>query len=307
MIGSITVHYENREDILPYLIDKGRFSSLFDIKEIHEDVYIDRVWSNLKNMSVRTGLEEAYVRGSLDLLYLNLIDTSPFGYKRKEKKYEDTDITFSQTISVLDQLSSVIENIEEQPLSRLTLGLNIDMCSKQFNVFRNPHLHKEKIPSRFKIFEKFNQCKFKRSDFEFNIIDFGDKNILDKSIFRFELLLTEKRIFNMIGINTLKDLRSKEKLNSLFKLFLKRFDELIILNDFINDPRIPENDRLLLLGYTGHAFWYTLRYERGCNGGRKARKEQKKFKALINKYDLDSIKMELRDCLMMKFQALIES
>ena len=101
------------------------------------------------------------------------------------------------------------------------------------------------------------------------------------------LTLNKSLDLKKIGIVTINDLVKKEKLKLLFDLFMVRFNELIIVDNYEN---VKGKDNQSLRKYLNYRYWETLSIK--TTRQTKCR-ERKKFLALIVKYNLNKQKLYL--------------
>lgn len=119
---------------------------------------------------------------------------------------------------------------------------------------------------------------------------------------RFEIKFVSSKEFNPLGVYNLDDLIIKENLNMLFKYLMKRFDELLIVDDITENPQIPMNDIDSLNSYSSFVYWENL----SKNNQRQTKmRHKKKYFNLLEKYDLLKTKKMLKNQLIQKFEKLI--
>jgi hypothetical protein len=93
----------------------------------------------------------------------------------------------------------------------------------------------------------------------------------------------------------------KDALKALFELFIKRFDELIIIDNYEN---IEEKDSALLKQFLNYRYWVNLNKN---NSRQTLYRKRNKFKTLIIKYDLNTQKLNLKKELYKAFNEFIKN
>ena len=108
-----------------------------------------------------------------------------------------------------------------------------------------------------------------------------------------------------MGIRNLLDLKDKTKLRMLYAEFLKRLDQLTIVDSIHDYDQFSLVDQKQILLYMNVNYWTSLSKK---PAGRKERERAKKnFKSLQEKYNLNTIKIEIRRLLKREFERLISN
>ena len=138
-----------------------------------------------------------------------------------------------------------------------------------------------KITYFFQDNKGFMMKKFKMSNSTFKIYDKGAQNNLDYPLLRIEIKYNHKQLRNKdLGIITFLDLYNPKKLQSLFLNFLKRFDQLIIV-----DNRFTSNLSKTEKEYLGNQLEYTY-WNRNFGSDSTKNRHKKKFREFIRNNDL---------------------
>ncbi len=118
--------------------------------------------------------------------------------------------------------------------------------------------------------------KFKMSNSIFKIYDKGAQNNLDYPLLRIEIKYNHKQLKHKdLGIATFLDLYDPKKLQALFLDFLKRFDQLIIV-----DNRFTSNLSKADKEYLGNQLEYTY-WNRNFGSDSTKNRHKKKFREFI--------------------------
>lgn len=179
-------------------------------------------------------------------------------------------------------------NSEKVNLVRLEFGVNINLSFPVFNF-----LQKNLISYRGKQFNSYAldrkglclgyYCEL--SEYTVKIYDKGAQYNLPDPLMRFELRFKKMRKLNQLGIDTLSDLKNKEKMCRLRGLLLSAWDEVLLFDNSIriDHVKVKDSERELLNRGNNPKFWEAEK-ERLSNPGFHKRKNM--FKKLISLYGL---------------------
>jgi hypothetical protein len=130
-----------------------------------------------------------------------------------------------------------------------------------------------------------------------------NKNSKSKRL-KIELKVNKSVVLKKLGINGIIDLLDKSKLQALFDEFLKRFDELTIIDEIINSAPFSETDLENLKKYTNPTFWSELTIK---NKRQEKLTHKNNFLRIQNEYGLNNLKNELKKSLAEAFSIFINN
>ncbi|WP_332453648.1 hypothetical protein [Chryseobacterium aquaticum] len=213
--------------------------------------------------------------------------------------YSDIQIAFEQFQQDLN------ENIEDYKITNLEFGLNI----------RTSQSPKTLLENNFVMFnfDEFSQndtfkgkgCykQYNRSEYLVKIYDKGLQFGLPYNLMRVEIkIIDSKMLKNRCDIFIVKDIYNKNCLMKLFKLLLKVFDEINIIDSHTAE-KVPQKDKTFIEIGKSPSYWRKIKNNQSSTYYYDIRESYNK---LLEKYRLDTIKQELRDSLIHKFNFLIE-
>lgn len=252
---------------------------------------------NFHNINIRVNNLYSKLVGSLHKLN-NII------FKGQDHNFDD--FSFKDLSTLLPCFIDKFDLEDNNYLTKLELGFNIKVdLDPQKIIDNNLLMYEFKSHNR----DKVNNGDFKeffKSDYNLKIYNkskqYKRKFDVKDHILRIELKLKSKRKIQSFGIQSLQDLLDKNKINNIFEFLLKEFDKLTIIDD-LNFDDLPEKDKEKLNRYSNPNYWQRLRNE---NKSYKVQNRLKKdFNLLINKYQLNNIKIELANKLINKFNELV--
>ncbi|MGK4566317.1 hypothetical protein [Flavobacterium sp. 3HN19-14] len=296
MIDFIRAVYKDKSNIEPYLLRQENFDKMYTVLELHSGEISYPYKTNLDILDIIIRDKTVDIKNSLHKLYNSLNGDEPHNHN---------DFSYISLNSTIDYLNSKLPDLSISTLTQLEFGLNVTLPRPaQETISNNILMHKTSV---FNHNAKFNGkgclIRFDYTNYFIKIYDKAKQYHLDTNILQFEIKLIRKREFNALGIYSLLDLQSKERLKSLFKYLLDRFDEMVIVDDF-TAIEMPEKDRLKLSEFLNHRYWEQL--SKSFSRQTK-RRRQSEFKSLLHKYDLLKTKELLRTALLTKFNFLIEN
>jgi hypothetical protein len=295
MIDFIRVHYRDKSRLEDFILNPENFEKIYSVFEYHSEEILYPFKSNLENMEIVVNEKSGYVKNSIHKLNNLLIEGIDHNHN---------DFNYSQLCSMIDFLNQNIIDISLNKITQLEFGLNIKLpikaegfISQNFlmqNFQRHTAIKKFKGRGYLLEFEHYNY-----------IIKIYDKakqyKISDQNILRFEIKFLSAKEFNPLGVFNINDLKNRDVLKNLFEYLLKRFDELLIVDEFtIEDTSVKDFEILNM--YSSYSFWEKLKTQ--DKRQLKLIHKEKYFK-LIEKYSLLKKKMHLRNELIKKFKQLM--
>lgn len=292
MIDFVRVVYNEKESMEEYLLDKENFETVYTLFELHSGEILYPYKTNLGNMDIVITDKTIYLKNSIHKLFNTL-----HGYGNQNH----SDFTYSQLSEMVDYLDDKVIGCAMERLTKLEFGLNIDIPKPAEDLInQNFFMHNLKGFTRnLKFNGRGEYLQYDHADYAIKAYDKAKQYGLSSNKFRFEVKFTRKRPFNTLGIYTLNDLLSQDHLNRLFEYLIKRFDEMIIVDNFIHIQ--DEHDKSLLIKYLNPRFWNNLN-----SFSRQTKYQQRQvFHKLLLKHDLLKTKRILRDALIAKFEFLM--
>lgn len=205
----------------------------------------------------------------------------------KVKLRSSKNFSFSDFKTAVNSINAVIEH-DETKLSGVHVGFIIPTTIAGKEIIQmNILMHKYKYCNH----DLVKNTKEYTKEFVYHNYKIGFysyKNRENENFLKIVLKLNKSAEFSKYEIKSVNDLMQKKKLIDLFELFIKRFDEMIIVDSF---ESFDGDDYRSLQEFLNYGYWKNL-------AKTKSRQTQsihkKKFEALIHKYHLDSQKIELK-------------
>lgn len=296
MIDFIRIQYKDKSVIEPFVMLEDNFKELTTTLVYHtgEIQYPYKV--SIKNMDISVNRHFVYVKNSLHKLN-NVLSG--------DGNQNHNDFGYDSLCKVIDFLCANLVGLDHADITQLEFGLNIEVPKPAEVIIReNIIMHNYKGCSHNTTFQGRGEFRqFDYSNYYIKIYDKAKQYKVDKNILRFEVKFIRKKEFNKLDVRFIDHLKSKESLGLLFQYLLKRFDEMVIVDD-MNDVDIPSEDCRLIESYLSSRFWDEII----SNGNRNKKAEHKKvFNGLLIKYDLLNMKREMKQFLEDKYQELINN
>lgn len=295
MIDFIRVHYRDKSNLETFIMNPENFKKLYTVLEYNSGEVLYPYKVNLQNMELVVNEKSGYVKNSIHKLNNALLQGDGHNHN---------DFSYSQLCSVIDYLTSNVIDIGSRQLTQLEFGLNINVPIKAEELISKSILmHKLERHSTINEYgSKGYLMAFEHYNYIIKIYDKAKQyNLKDQNILRFEIKFLKAKEFNSLGIFNLNDLKRIEILDNLFQYLLKRFDELLIVDDY-SEELIPKEDLEKLNVYSSFLFWDNLSV---------AKKRQtkinhkEKYLSLLNKYNLLKTKDFLKTKLIEKYNHLL--
>lgn len=299
MIDFIKLLYTDKRSIEGFIDGSNTFMNISQNLNIRTGVIGYPKKTTLKNMSVVISENSAYVRNSIHRLY-NVIHS--------QEEHNHNSFTYSMLCDTIKFLDKNLIDLSFAQVQQIEFGLNITtVISPEEIIRRNVLMHKFKNYNHNIKYYGNTKAELKQYDYYSYFIKVYDKGKafqLEAYIFRFEIKLMKKRDIQNIGINSIFDLTDRMKLRKLFLLLMKRYDEMIIVDEFYDNITITLEDRNKLNNYRNSIFWE----EEIRDKSRQTKAYHKKqFQRILEKYNLLNIKKYLRNQLVQKFIYLMNN
>jgi hypothetical protein len=214
------------------------------------------------------------------------------------------DFNLSQIQEVIRGLIKKYDIEKDTVLTNLEFGFNIIISNDPKTIIdSNVLMNNFKSANKNLKFSGSGDYKeFQLTDYRIKIYNKSKQFKLKDNILRVELKIIQKRLLQKLGINCLEDLLNIEVLKGIFKLFMEKFEGLIIVDNFDSNV-IAENDYNKLNKYTNSNYWIRIKSEKSPKVVSRLKKD---FLILLTKYQLLSTKNQIREKLVDKFHELIE-
>lgn len=295
MIDFVRINYKDKSEFEPYVSNSENFPQLFQVLECHSGEIQYPYKTNLGVMDVVIAERSGYVKNSLHKLYND---------RNLNLDMNHDDFTYSKLCASIQYLSG-LPDVTQTGLTQLEFGLNINVDTPAEEIIRNNVImHNCKGYNHNKKFKGKGELKqYDRSNYIIKVYDKAKQYEIEENIFRFEIKFTRRDDFNNAGVFNLEDLKNRDKLTDLFKIFLIRFDEMKIIDSF-TETSMELLDYQKLIKFMNSKHWEVD--IKNMSDSTKAR-HKRQFNQLINKYNLDSTKKELRRLFLEKFEYLINN
>ncbi len=261
--------------------------------------------SRRENLFINVTEKRATIENSLHKYFNNHVS----GQNQNFDDFHLCDILYA-----LDVLEHELDYpLNDTILTSLEFGFNIkmDICPTKF-LINNVLMYDAKTPCYDPKNDKNKKIKkFTYTEYEIKIYN----KTLDQSrhkqfkaflkgtkILRVEIKFKSKRLLNEMGIYSLADLKRQLVYQNLMNAFLKKYENLLIIDSYNGNHLMKKKDRKFVSDCTHPNYWSKLKDERH---GNTITNHKKKLKKLIKKYDLDTWKKNLRIDLLNKFHELM--
>lgn len=295
MIDFVRVHYHDKSRLEPFVMEKETFESVITSFQYRTSEILYPYKANLGNMEIVINENGGYVKNSIHKLNNLLLGDQGHNYN---------DFQYSELCSTIDYMSDNIIDVNEKKLTQLEFGLNISVTKNAKSIIKKSILmhNLERHTALRKFKGRGYLLEFEHTNYIIKIYDKAKQYKRRENILRFEIKFISPKEFNPLGIYNLNDLKSKENLKNLFNYMLKRFDELLIVDNITKNVEITARDLDNLNIYSSFAYWENL----SENNQRQTKMiHKRKYHALLEKYDLLKTKKTLRALLIEKFENLI--
>jgi hypothetical protein len=296
MIDNVKIFVKNKERFEERIEKKGLMELTNKLSILTGEVMEYPKKGSDSNLQISINEFSATILGSLHK-YKNLLEDNG------EQNHDD--FNFCQIQEVIRGLIKKYNIEKDTLLTNLEFGFNLAVSKDPKTIIdSNVLMNNFKSPNKNLKFKGTGDYKeFQLTDYRIKIYNKSKQYKLKDNILRVELKIIQKRLLQSLGIHCLEDLLDKEVLKRLFKLFIEKFEGLIIVDDF--DPKIiPEKDYNKLNKYTNPNFWIRIKSEKSPKQIYTLKKD---FTHILNKYKLLEMKGEIRDKLNSKFLELLES
>jgi hypothetical protein len=301
MIDFIKIHYKDKSDFEPFVLKEGNFENVYGQVDAHTGEMGYPYKTSYETMNYVVSQKTGCIKNSLHKFYNNAV----FG---QDQNFND--FTYSNLKHSINHLKRKMIKVDDTSITHLEFGLNISVQIPAEEIIRkNILMHNLKGFNHNK--QYYGQGELKQFDHNNYFIKIYDKAKqyrkefkLTQNILRLELKINKSREFHEVGVFNLNDLLDKGNLQNLFILFLKRFDELTIIDDIKNFNQFKEEDKYRLKEYLNPRFWEGLKEQKKYQTRSRKRRE---FERIQSQYNLNQTKQELRVLIIENFNYLINN
>ena len=227
------------------------------------------------------------------------------------KRENWTQYSISKLAWTIDRLSQVFDrNTKKFEIRSLEFGVNlivdfdpkkiIERCIVNYNGGMKSETNRYGDTGYF--------CEFERVQYYIKIYDKGKQYNRPDNILRFEYKTKKMEPINIKGIRTLGDFLVPQKLNCLKNVLLKKFDDLLIVDRYSINNKIPDRDRDFIEKGLDPFYWEDLKpkkedYKAGSRDNFYNKKNQKyqdqlkKYRRLIDTHGLNKHSKDIRKCI----------
>jgi hypothetical protein len=274
----------------------------------HSYSFPDQIYpirSRIENLFINVTEKGATIENSLHKYFNNLVSDENQNYN---------DFYYSDILYALNVLEDEIGYpLEQTSITNLEFGFNIElnMCPTKF-LNCNVLMHNLKSPCYDPKNDKNMKIKkFIYTEYEVKLYNktldhsrfeqFREK-LKDTKILRVEIKYKSKKQLNNLDIFNLSDLKKPHVYNNLMNDFLKKYDDLLIVDSYNGNSLMSKKERQFVKDCTHPNFWIELKETRHYNtiGNKRKRLEE-----LMKKYELDTWKNNLKKDLLSKFNQLM--
>lgn len=295
MIDFVRINYRDKSEFEPYVDNGENFNDIFKVLESNSGEIQYPTRTKLDIMDIVVTKRGGYVKNSLHKLY---------NYMHNQEDANYNDFEYSKLCETIQHMS-IIPRLTQTTLTNLEFGLNIKVDRPAEEIIKkNVLMHNQKGYSHNRKFNGKGELKqFDHKEYLIKVYDKAKQYKLPYNVLRFEVKFTRRRELNNMGIYNLDDLKGKDNLEKLFNIYLKRFDEMQII-DVISEDSVGSEDFQKLSMFKNPSYWEVDIKEKSGTFKMRRRNE---LMALIEKHSLNTTKIELRRLLIEKFHHLINN
>lgn len=295
-----------QDNIRVYFNDKAKFEQIIkrnyefnctinssDIKNNRVNHSIYPIKGQIGTMNYVINEKGAYIENSIHKYH---------NFKMIGKDINYNDFSYCDITQALDDLQSQIPEYDftNTKITSLEFGFNLKLDrSVQEIINDNILLWNFKPHYIFEDKKEFFMKKFKMGNTIFKIYDKGAQNKLDYPLLRMEIKYNHKELKKKhLGIYTFTDLYNPKKIQLLFLDFIKRFEQLVIV-----DNRFTSNLSEREIEYLGNQLEYTY-WNKNFGSDSTKHRRKKRFREFIQNKNLITIFNYLKQKIKDKYHQL---
>lgn len=292
------------------------------VKLIDRDLMLHNLVKDKHNYQVigkynhSLGEQEYPIRSKRENLFINItekgatIENSLHKYFNQivsNENHNYNDFYFCDILFALDVLEEETNYpLKQTILTNLEFGFNIELnINPTLFLENNVLMYNFRSPCYDPKNEKGKKIKkFTYTEYEIKIYNKSLQYKLPKNILRIEVKYTSKKQLNKLGIYNLSDLKKSENINALMQDFLRKYDKLLIVDAYNGNNQMSKRERDFMTHCTHPNYWIELSHTKHANT---ISNQRMKLYKLIEKFNLDSWKNNLRKDIISKFNQLMTS
>lgn len=291
------IYYRKKNKFELFLLREGNFKNVTKAFDLKSKKAIYPILAKERGLTYRVNEFQGYIFGSLKYFY-DSFKKEHFGLKK--------DLTYQQMSDAIDILGKRTVDIENTLITALYFGFTVstEFIADDF-IRRNLMMHK---------YNGYNHDRSITSKKELKIFDLNEYEIFisaDKkqedgvrNYLKVELRIKESKIIRKLGVKSPLDLKDKKVLDKLFNLFLKKYDELTIIDSLVNYEQFSKKEKLKMPLYMNVDYWKELPKIKNRQAKLRAKKE---FERIQKDYLLNKMKRELRKSLINAFEIFLNN
>lgn len=212
------------------------------------------------------------------------------------------DFHLTNVLNIIDEWVNIFgAEILNAKIDNIEFGVNIKPPIQTDEILRNVLLHKR---VKFKTGTFFNS-NYKECAHEHYCIKIYDKALQYKQpndILRIECKYIRMVELNRIGIYSYKDLRKPEIYPELERMLIKKWNEVLFIDETIKRKGLKEKQRESLNNYLNPNYWLKI----AKNETYRYNKEEIKYKNIVSKFS-DNLQFQISNLINEKWQKLTDN
>lgn len=294
MIDNVKLFVKDKHRFENHIINNGLMELSSTVNHYTGEVNEYPKRGNDLNLNFNITKNQATLLGSIHK-YSNILED--------KGNQNHNDFSFCQIKDTIEGLIKKYSIENDTSITNLEFGFNL-MVHKdpQIILDKNVLMNNFKAPNKNLKFSGNGDYKeFQLTDYRIKIYNKSKQYKLNSHILRIEVKIIRKRLLQQLGIYSLEDLLDEETYFRLYEFFIKKFIDLIIVDEF-DENLIAEPDRNELNKYMNPNYWIRIKGEKPQ---RTIRLSKAYFDYFLHKYDLLKTKNELWEMAGSKFIKLL--
>jgi hypothetical protein len=295
MIDFVRVRFNYKNEVEDYITTEGNFDEVTMGYELHSETTKYPMRTKFVNMDLVVTEHTGYMKNSLHKFH---------NCKTEGNDHNHNDFSFENLQKVINELTQKLPFLEDSRITQLEFGFNIETEIPAEEIIKNSlFLYRGKLYNHNKQFRGAGEyLQFDSTNYCIKIYDKAKHyKVKGKNILRIEIKYVEKSELTRLKITKLTDLLDKSKLQVLFNDFIKKIDEMIIIDSYDSIDILPK-DKEKITRYSNPKYWTNLSNRRMTKSNHKT-----DFKRLLTKYSLNTVEQFIKDSVNKKFQYLINN
>lgn len=296
MIDFIRIKFRNRDEVEDFVITEGNFNSVTRGLEIHSKSELYPIRAKFVNLDIVVTQYLAYLKNSLHKYHNKKLENLEHNYN---------DFTFSSLCQVIDEIILKFPFLNDSEITQLEFGFNIETDLAAEEIINNSSfLYKGKSYNHNKQFKGDGEyLQFDTTNYYIKVYDKAKqyRGLVESKILRVEIKYVNKAELIRLKIFNLLQLKDKKYLRILYRDFIEKINDLIIVDSY-EKLHIPSEDKLKLMEYVNPKYWSRLRSTRQIKKNR-----NDDFKKVLRKYNLDWTKRNIVKSIFLKFNYLLNN